>query len=70
MGNAKDRLAIGVPDSRVGTLGRAAEPDQSTFSYLPDAAAQDAVSLTMPVRLDSYRWENGIAPIKRSLHPG
>lgn len=63
MGDAKDRLAIGVADLRVGTLGRAAEPDQSTFSYLPGAAAQDAVSLTMPVRLDSYRWENGIAPI-------
>lgn len=63
MGDSMDRLSIGVAGHLIGTLGRAAEPGQSTFGYLHDASAHDAVSLTMPVRLDSYRWENGIAPI-------
>lgn len=35
----------------------------SVFSYREDAIDENAVSLTMPTRLESYGWERGIHPV-------
>ena len=35
----------------------------SVFSYREDITDQNAVSLTMPTRLESYGWERGIHPV-------
>ncbi|MGK9568519.1 HipA N-terminal domain-containing protein, partial [Salmonella enterica subsp. enterica] len=47
-----------------GTLGRSEENrHDSVFSYNDAVAEENAVSLTMPVRLESYNWEYGIHPL-------
>lgn len=59
-----DRLYIGVGGVAAGTLGRSEEnPRDSIFSYDNAVAEKDAVSLTMPVRLESYNWAYGIHPL-------
>ncbi|UFQ00487.1 type II toxin-antitoxin system HipA family toxin [Pseudomonas fitomaticsae] len=58
-----DRLRITVADSPVGTLGRGQPGMDSVFSYREDAIDENAVSLTMPTRLESYGWERGIHPV-------
>lgn len=64
MSSQRDRLYIGAGEAVAGTLGRSAENHRdSVFSYNPDVAEKDAVSLTMPVRLESYNWEYGILPL-------
>jgi len=57
------RLHITVADSPVGTLGRGQPGMDSVFSYREDAIDENAVSLTMPTRLESYGWERGIHPV-------
>ena len=63
MTETPDRLQIRVGEQVVGTLGRGQVRDDSVFSYREDASADNAVSLTMPTRLDSYGWEHGIHPV-------
>ena len=63
MTETPDRLQIRVGEQVVGTLGRGQIRDDSVFSYREDASADNAVSLTMPTRLDSYGWEHGIHPV-------
>lgn len=58
-----DRLHIRVADSAVGTLGRGQMGVDSVFTYRDDATDENAVSLTMPTRLESYSWERGIHPV-------
>ena len=45
-----------------GVLDRL-EPAQTTFAYTPNLVPNDAVSVTMPVRVSSWEWTGGIAPI-------
>lgn len=59
-----DRLSIGTGGVVAGTLGRSEENrHDSVFSYNDAVAEENAVSLTMPVRLESYNWEYGIHPL-------
>jgi serine/threonine-protein kinase HipA len=37
----------------------------SVLSYVPDAASDKLVSLTMPVRTESYVWDDRLHPIFR-----
>lgn len=53
------RLDVYVSGRHAGVLAR--EQGDHVFAYLPDCAAGDFVSLTMPVRLESYTT--------RALHP-
>jgi len=55
-------LHVNVLAQRVGELGRG-DGDHSVFAYTPGAALGQSVSLTMPARLESYKWERGVAPI-------
>ncbi|MGY2262514.1 type II toxin-antitoxin system HipA family toxin [Pseudomonas sp. SDO55104_S430] len=63
MTESTDRLHIRVANSAVGTLGREPLRADSVFTYRDDAREENAVSLTMPIRLESYGWERGIHPI-------
>ena len=64
MTRKNDRLYIGAGGSTVGTLGRSEEnPRDTVFTYDPAADEAQAVSLTMPTRLESYKWEYGIHPV-------
>ncbi|MHC8356400.1 type II toxin-antitoxin system HipA family toxin [Pseudomonas sp. LB3P81] len=58
-----DRLHISVSAGDVGTLGRGQSRGDSVFTYAADAPEENAVSLTMPVRLESYTWDQGVLPI-------
>ncbi|MNE19603.1 hypothetical protein D3C80_1126910 [compost metagenome] len=57
------RLHISVSGTSVGTLGRSQSRVDSVFTYGEDAQEENAVSLTMPVRLESYTWERGVPPV-------
>ncbi|MHC8389560.1 type II toxin-antitoxin system HipA family toxin [Pseudomonas sp. MDT2-39-1] len=59
----KDRLHISVSETVVGTLGRGQSRGDSVFTYTENAQEENAVSLTMPTRLESYTWEQGVPPI-------
>ncbi|VVN76243.1 type II toxin-antitoxin system HipA family toxin [Pseudomonas fluorescens] len=59
----KDRLRITVSGTPVGTLGRGQSRIDSVFAYAEDAPEENAVSLTMPARLESYTWERGVPPV-------
>lgn len=64
MTKQSDRLYVGVDGVAVGMLGRSKEKRRdSVFAYNAAVADQNAVSLTMPVRLESYNWEYGIHPL-------
>ena len=64
MTSQRDRLYIGTNGVPAGTLGRRNENQRdSIFSYNDTVAQEQAVSLTMPVRLESYNWEYGIHPL-------
>lgn len=59
----RERLHISVSGMAVGTLGRGQPRGDSVFTYAENAQEENAVSLTMPVRLESYTWDQGIHPI-------
>jgi serine/threonine-protein kinase HipA len=59
----RERLHISVSGIAVGALGRGQPRGDSVFAYAENAQEQNAVSLTMPVRLESYTWDHGIHPI-------
>jgi serine/threonine-protein kinase HipA len=54
-------LDVYVKDRLVGTLGPTAGGAYA-FTYLPGIPAEALVSLTMPVRLESYTWRRGLPP--------
>jgi serine/threonine-protein kinase HipA len=45
-----------------GVLDRLSQA-QTTFAYTPNLQINSAVSLTMPVRVKSWEWTGGVAPI-------
>lgn len=64
MSKTGDRLYIGIGGVAAGTLGRSGEKQRdSVFSYNEAVSEENAISLTMPVRLESYNWEYGIHPL-------
>jgi serine/threonine-protein kinase HipA len=64
MTSQRDRLYIGASGEAVGTLGRSEDNlRDSVFVYNAAVTEEQAVSLTMPVRLESYKWEYGIHPL-------
>ncbi len=56
------KLAVHVLGRRVATLEQAGD-FKSVLSYQADAAADDFVSLTMPVRTESYVWDDPLPPV-------
>lgn len=57
-----------VNERRVGTLGPV-DRGAYAFTYLSEVARDDFVSLTMPVRRESYRWTRGLLPFFRMNLP-
>ncbi|WP_066769634.1 HipA domain-containing protein [Candidatus Viadribacter manganicus] len=55
-------IRVWTDGERAGVLDRA-KARGSVFAYAPDAAADRAVSVTMPVRLESWNTDRGLAPI-------
>ena len=53
-------LDVYVLDRMVGLLSD--QGQQYVFNYLPDTAPEYLVSLTMPVRLESYVWQRSLFP--------
>ena len=62
-GRVVDRLHVSVSGTMVGALGRGQSGVDSVFTYAQDALEENAVSLTMPARLESYTWERGVPPV-------
>lgn len=58
-----DRLQVCVGETPVGILGRGQQRSNSVFTYAATTSEEQSVSLTMPVRLESYTWESGVLPI-------
>lgn len=56
------QLGVYVLGQQVATLEQAGD-FKSVLSYLPDAAPDAFVSLTMPVRLESYVWDDQLPPV-------
>jgi serine/threonine-protein kinase HipA len=54
-------LDVYMKDRLVGVLGPTTGGAYA-FTYLPGTPLEDLVSLTMPVRLDSYVWRRGLPP--------
>ena len=54
-------LDVYVNERLVGVLGPA-QGGAYAFTYLPGTPLEDLVSLTMPVRLESYTWSRGLPP--------
>jgi serine/threonine-protein kinase HipA len=55
-----DRLQVTVSEAAIGMIGRGPQRSDSVFTYASDAYEKQSVSLTMPARLESYRWEPAI----------
>lgn len=55
-------LGVYVLGQQVATLEQAGD-FKSILSYLPEAAQDAFVSLTMPVRLESYVWDDQLPPV-------
>jgi serine/threonine-protein kinase HipA len=53
-------LDVYVLDRMVGVLSD--QGQQYVFNYLPDTPPGYLVSLTMPVRLESYVWQRSLFP--------
>lgn len=56
------QLGVHVLGQQVATLEQAGD-FKSVLSYLPTAATDAFVSLTMPVRLESYVWDDQLPPV-------
>ena len=56
------QLGVYVLGHQVATLEQAGD-FKSVLSYLPTAASDAFVSLTMPVRLESYVWDDQLPPV-------
>ena len=55
-------IRVWTDGERTGVLDRR-NPRGTTFAYQPEAATERAVSMTMPVRLESWTMDSGLAPI-------
>jgi serine/threonine-protein kinase HipA len=62
------KLNVHVLDKHVGVLEQVGD-FRSVMAYTPDAASEDLVSLTMPVRIESYPWDDELHPIFRMNLP-
>jgi serine/threonine-protein kinase HipA len=62
-GRVVDRLHVSVSGTTIGALGRGQSGVDSVFTYAQEALEENAVSLTMPARLESYTWERGVPPV-------
>ncbi len=62
------KLNVHVLDKHVGVLEQVGD-FRSVMAYVPDAAPEDLVSLTMPVRTESYPWDDELHPIFRMNLP-
>ena len=56
------QLAVYVLGREVAALEQAGD-FKSVLSYRADVAAEDLVSLTMPVRIESYVWDDQLPPV-------
>ena len=56
------KLAVHVLGREVAVLEQAGD-FKSVLTYRPDTAADDLVSLTMPVRTESYVWDDQLPPV-------
>jgi serine/threonine-protein kinase HipA len=56
------QLSVYVLRREVATLEQAGD-FKSVLSYLPQVATDDFVSLTMPVRTESYVWDDQLPPV-------
>ena len=56
------KLAVSVLGREVATLDQVGD-FKSVLTYHPGAATDDFVSLTMPVRTESYAWDDTLPPI-------
>lgn len=60
----KPPLQVFAGRTPVGSIARSdIDPDTSVFGYRADSRAEDAVSLTMPVRVDQYDSMAGLLPV-------
>jgi serine/threonine-protein kinase HipA len=62
------KLNVHVLDKHVGVLEQVGD-FRSVMAYTPGAAPEDLVSLTMPVRTESYPWDDELHPIFRMNLP-
>lgn len=62
------KLNVHVLDKHVGVLEQVGD-FRSVMAYTPEAAPEDLVSLTMPVRTESYPWDDELQPIFRMNLP-
>lgn len=62
------KLNVHVLDKHVGVLEQVGD-FRSIFAYTPNTAPEDLVSLTMPVRTESYPWDDELHPIFRMNLP-
>lgn len=56
------QLSVYVLGREVATLAQSGD-FKSVLTYHPQVAADDLVSLTMPVRLESYAWDDQLPPV-------
>jgi serine/threonine-protein kinase HipA len=62
------KLNVHVLDKHVGVLEQVGD-FRSVMTYVPEVAPEDLVSLTMPVRTESYPWDDELHPIFRMNLP-
>jgi serine/threonine-protein kinase HipA len=62
------KLNVHVLDRHVAVLEQVGD-FRSVMAYTPEAAPEDLVSLTMPVRTESYLWDDELHPIFRMNLP-
>jgi serine/threonine-protein kinase HipA len=62
------KLNVHVLGQHVGVLEQVSD-FKSVMAYLPDVAPERLVSLTMPVRTESYPWDDQLHPIFRMNLP-
>jgi serine/threonine-protein kinase HipA len=62
------KLNVHVLDKHVGVLEQVGD-FRSVMAYTPEAAPEELVSLTMPVRTESYPWDDELHPIFRMNLP-
>ena len=62
------KLNVHVLGQHVGVLEQVGD-FKSVMTYVPDVAPENLVSLTMPVRTESYVWDDELHPIFRMNLP-
>jgi serine/threonine-protein kinase HipA len=62
------KLNVHILDKHIGVLEQVGD-FRSVMAYTPEAAPEDLVSLTMPVRTESYPWDDELHPIFRMNLP-